>query len=132
MPSVRLCKKLAETFPNSTQIQAFLGRIYADQQDSASLRDWLQQVPDGIEIEAEYWHAIATLMQLENQPREAIRCFLEAVLRDETDRPAYLSLAQLLNRLDRSEEAKRFLQRSESLAETSPNCKISWLKTRDI
>ncbi|MEC7678902.1 MAG: FG-GAP-like repeat-containing protein [Planctomycetota bacterium] len=126
--SVRLCKKLAETFPNSTQIQAFLGRIYADQQDSASLRDWLQQVPDGIEIEAEYWHAIATLMQLENQPREAIRCFLEAVLRDETDRPAYLSLAQLLNRLDRSEEAKRFLQRSESLAETSRIAKSLGLK----
>ena len=117
--SAKLCGDLAEKFPDSTQIQAFLGRIYADQQDSGKLRSWLQQVPEGIEIEAEYWHALATLMQLENQPREAVRCFLETVLRDETNRPAYLSLAQLLNRIEMDEDAKRFLKRSEALSETS-------------
>ena len=117
--SAKLCGDLAKKFPDSTQIQAFLGRIYADQQDSGKLRSWLQQVPEGIEIEAEYWHALATLMQLENQPREAVRCFLETVLRDETNRPAYLSLAQLLNRIEMDEDAKRFLKRSEALSETS-------------
>ena len=117
--SAKLCGDLAKKFPDSTQIQAFLGRIYADQQDSGKLRSWLQQVPKGIEIEAEYWHALATLMQLENQPREAVRCFLETVLRDETNRPAYLSLAQLLNGLGLAEDAKKFLKRAEALAETS-------------
>ena len=117
--SAKLCGDLAKKFPDSTQIQAFLGRIYADQQDSGKLRSWLQQVPEGIEIEAEYWHALATLMQLENQPREAVRCFLETVLRDETNRPAYLSLAQLLNGLGLAEDAKKFLKRAEALAETS-------------
>ena len=115
--AARLTKTLSEKHPDSTQIHAFLGRIYADQQDVKKLRSWLGQVPEGIEIEAEFWHAVAALMELENQPRMAIRCYLEAVLRDETNRPAYLSLAQLLNQLEMQETAAKCLERSESLAE---------------
>ncbi len=117
--AARLTKTLSEKHPDSTQIQAFLGRIYADQQDAENLRGWLTQVPEGIEIEAEFWHAVAVLMELEKQPRKAVRCYLETVLRDETNRPAYLSLAQLLNQLERRDGAKRCLERSELLAETA-------------
>ena len=117
--AARLTAKLAEAFPESTQIQAFLGRVYSDQQDNEKLRQWVSQVPSGIEIEAEYWHALGILMELENRPREAVRCFLETVLRDQTNRPAYLALAQLLKQLGQDELAQECLQRSEAIGETS-------------
>ena len=116
--AIALCKQLLEEFPNSTEISAFLGRLYADQQNVEQLRNWLGSVPTGIQIEPEYWHALATLMELEGRPNHAIRCLLETVIRDQTDWLAYLKLARTLHLLGQESKAKIFQMRAEQIKET--------------
>ena len=114
-----ICKKLSAEFPSSTQIHAFLGRVVGDQQSKEKLRQWAAKLPPGIEREPEYWNALAVLMQLENRQDEAVRCLIETVDRDETNRAAYLSLARLMNQLDQPAIAQACIARSELIAETA-------------
>ena len=88
-------------------IAALLGRVYADLQEDELLGRWLNDVPDGIEREPEYWHAIGIWLQRSSRHREAVRCFVETVTRDPTDRFAYLAMARSLTALDQAESAER-------------------------
>ena len=117
--AIGLCEPLAAKFPDSTPISAFLGRLYADQQNAEQLRKWLERVPTGIEIEPEYWHAYATLMKLEQRPEQAVRCLLETVRRDETNWLAYLELARILHQIGKTSLAKSCQLRVEQIKETN-------------
>lgn len=117
--SRELAERLNRAFPESTQISAFLGRIYSDLREDERLREWLGTTPDGIQREPEYWFALGSWLQRQSRHREAVRCFAEAVLRDETDLFSYLGLASSLTFVDQQEAAQRVQQRYQLLAEAA-------------
>lgn len=86
--------RLAQRFPSSTAIAAFALRLSAELSDEARFREILAVLPEGIDDEPEYWASLGKWLQLEGRHREAIRCFLEAVRLDQTDRVSYASLAR--------------------------------------
>jgi tetratricopeptide (TPR) repeat protein len=117
--AAELLERLADAFPESTQISAFLGRTYADLQDDENLIRWVKSTPIGIEREPEYWHTLGVWMQSKGRHREAIRCFAEAVIRDETDRGAYFALARSLNLVGETDASQLAMQRAEDLNEAT-------------
>lgn len=120
IPKAReLIKKLALQFPESTAIAAFEGRIYADLRDLDQLIQWSTHVPQSIQVEPEYWFAMGVLSDMRSEPRQAVRCFIEAVKRDPTDRFSYLGLAQSLEQLSESDAAHRVRERFETLDQTA-------------
>ncbi len=119
-----LADRLAQAFPESTQISAFLGRVHADFHDDDALRDWVKLVPTGIEREPEYWHTLGVWLQRQGLHREAVRCLAEAVSRDPTDRIAYAALARSLQTLGQQDVAARVLARFELLTEFAEIIKL--------
>lgn len=96
--ATRLIEALATRFPESCEIAAFRGRVYADLHDVDSLIEWRSQLPLGIEAEPEYWFALGVLMAHQAHDRKAVRCFAEAAVRDPTNRFSYLELSRALIR----------------------------------
>lgn len=86
--------RLAQGFPSSTAVTAFALRLSAELIDEARFRELLTVLPKGIGKEPEYWASLGKWLQIEGRHREAIRCFLEAVKLDQTDRVSYASLAR--------------------------------------
>ncbi|MCG8650447.1 MAG: tetratricopeptide repeat protein, partial [Pirellulales bacterium] len=117
-----LTRRLADAFPQSRQIAAFEGRLLAELQDETQLLQWARNLPDGISREPEYWGAIASWLQRRGHHSEAVRCFGEAVLIDDTDRFSYLGLAQSLRacgddrRADLATERFKLLNESAQIA----------------
>ena len=112
-------ERLAEMYPESTQISAFQGRVYIDLQDEQNLRRWVKATPDEIQREPEYWYTLGIWLRRQNRHREAVRCLAEAVTRDQTDRFSYIALADSLKRLGEHDAAQRATQRFESLSEAA-------------
>ncbi len=110
-----LMDKLRLKEPSSTAVSAYWGRLVADRQDDQAFAEWLESRPPGIEQEPEYWSALGTHYQGHEQHDVAIRCFLEAVIRDDTDRRSYLGLARSLHIQGEQEAAKLAMERFELL-----------------
>jgi tetratricopeptide (TPR) repeat protein len=101
-----LSDQLATSFPQSTAIAAFRGRIYNDLNDEIGLSSWMSLLPNGIENEPEYWAVMGTWAQRLGLHRAAVRYLCEAVSLDATDRFSYLSLARSLNAVGETVSAK--------------------------
>ncbi|MGV3483470.1 MAG: FG-GAP-like repeat-containing protein [Planctomycetaceae bacterium] len=114
-----LIEQLADAFPASTPIAAFRGRIYAELQDDRLLREWMAELPSNVDREPEYWSAMGSWLQRSGRHREAVRCFGEAVLRDETDRFSYLALARSMKVLGDQPVAAEAMQRFTLLEEAA-------------
>ncbi|QEF98603.1 ASPIC and UnbV [Stieleria maiorica] len=114
-----LIERLSAAFPKSTPIAAFRCRVYGEMKLDALLDDYLKSVPVGIEREPEYWYALGTRLQSSNRDSEAVRCFLEAVTLDPTDRFSYLALARSLRALGKNTEADCANQRFSLLHESA-------------
>lgn len=109
---------LAARFPESAAIAAFRGRIYADLHDVEKLVQWHSELPAGIEEEPEYWFAAGVLMNQQLHPKEAVRCFLEAVQLDPTDRFSYLELSRTFTSLGHDDVAECARQKFEWLSDS--------------
>ncbi len=114
-----LADGLARHFPDSAPVTAFQGLTYSQLQDEPALIEWAKDLPDAIEEQPEYWRAIALWLQRQGHHRQAVRCFAEAVLIDQTDRYAYLGLAQSLLAAGEDEAAQAATQRFDLLAESA-------------
>ncbi|QDT06961.1 tetratricopeptide repeat protein [Rubripirellula lacrimiformis] len=112
-----MVKTLMQQSPESTAVYAFYGRILVDRQDDAALAAWLASPPPGIDQQPEYWAAVGQWYQRHNKHSIAVRCFSEAVLRDDTDRHSYLAMARSLQAIDHTEEAAKVMQRYSLLDE---------------
>jgi tetratricopeptide (TPR) repeat protein len=117
--SLRWIERLSESFPQSAPIAAFQGRVYADLQMDEQLSQWVATTPAGIDREPEYWFALGSYLQRLGRHGEAVRCFGEAVSRDETDRFSCLALARSLLLLGKHEEAERVRERFAWLEEAA-------------
>ena len=97
--------------PESTSIAAFLGRVYAELHDDEALAKWARSLPKDIQREPEFWYAAGVWHQNQSLHPTAVRCFAEAVRRDQTDRASFLSLARSLAIAEKPELAKRAMSR---------------------
>lgn len=117
--AVALTQQLQLTFPDSTSIASFLGRLYTELQDQEALKDWFTSLPADIEREPEYWSSVGIWMQRHDRHREAVRCLCEAVLRDPTDRYAYRALERSLRFTGEPDKADTAAFREQQLIEIS-------------
>ncbi len=113
--SRQLAEQLYAEFPESTAIAAFVGRVYNVMQADELLERWVATLPGGIEAEQEYWATMGQWMLRRGQPKVAVRCLSEAVVRDPTDRVAYLRLAEALAAAGDSAAAERVAARQQVL-----------------
>ncbi len=126
--------------PSDPSISAFLGRIFAELQDQAAVDGWLltldKKLVGSVESDSstsslsqalqessvalkdlpDYWYAMGLIEQSRGKRESAIRCFLQSVDLDPTDRFSYLRLSQLLSQVGRSENARIAQQRFDDLA----------------
>ncbi len=113
--SRQLTEHLYADFPESTAIAAFLGRVYNVMQADELLERWVASLPEGIDAEQEYWATMGQWMLRRGRPKVAVRCLSEAVIRDPTDRVAYLRLAEALAACGDSAAAERVAARQQVL-----------------
>jgi tetratricopeptide (TPR) repeat protein len=116
--ALQYADRLAEAFPSSTAIAAFAIRLSAELLDETRFRERLSSLPTGIENEPEYWASLGKWLQSEGRHREAIRCLLEAVRLDPTDRVSYALLARSAATVHPSLSAAA-IQRASLLEETA-------------
>lgn len=112
-----LTQKLWEEQPHCSSIAAFYLRLMAEMQDQAGFAKSLSQVPHDIAGQPEYWHAMGIFQQRQGKHDFAIRCFLEAVRLDDTDRSSYLGLARSLKAVEQGAAASKVLRRYAILDE---------------
>lgn len=113
-----LASRLRGTFPDSTPVAAFQGRVFASQENTSRLQAWLAELPEGIEFEPEYWHGLAALCLAIDSKKQAVRCLLETVNRDATNLGAHQQLAELLESLEELDAAKRVKSQADLIEET--------------
>ncbi|WP_419194343.1 FG-GAP-like repeat-containing protein [Novipirellula herctigrandis] len=89
-------EQLVVEMPDSVATVAFAMRVFSQLHGQQPLLDLLSLLPNGIEDSPDYWYALAHFYQDRGEHSVAIRCFLETVYRDQTDRYAYLGLARSL------------------------------------
>ncbi len=102
--------------PGSPSVTAFLGRMFAELQDRDAIDEWLNQNSLDLRAQPDYWYAMGLIYQADGKREPAIRCFLQAVDLDPTDRFSYLRLSQLLLQIGRHENARAAKQRFDDLA----------------
>jgi tetratricopeptide (TPR) repeat protein len=106
---------LADAFPESAAIAAFHGRLLADAGDHEQMVTWLANVPNDVEGHPEYWFCIGSWLRQQQRDREAARAFGEAIRLDPTDRRSLSSLAAILDRLGKPDQARHVQQTAGTL-----------------
>ncbi len=97
---------------------ALLGRIYINLKDFKAVEKWIATRPDSDERHADAWLAKGAYAARQGDHAGAIRCFAEAVLRDQTDHQAYSLMSQSLNQLNAPQEAAEALHRADLIKQT--------------
>ncbi len=97
--------RLRERFPASTAVAAFQGRVIAETGRQDDLNRWMQSLPQGMDVEPEYWSAIGKGLVQQNRHDEAIRAFGEALRRDPTDRGSLRAIVQSLDKKGLDQQA---------------------------
>ncbi len=111
-------KLLSEAPDDDADAAALLGRVYAEQNDFDSLAKWAADATETGQETADYWLAMGVHEAHQDNHRAAVRCFCEAVLRDQTDSRAYFLMSQSLEKIDAVTEAKEARQRAALLQQT--------------
>ncbi len=114
-----MASNLLSEVPVSTAAAAFAGRVFSTLQDDGLFADWSKNVPNGIDREPEYWFAIGHWHQQHGKHEVAVRCFAEAVTRDDTDRFSFLAMARSLEVVGRDDLARLAFRRSQLLEEVN-------------
>lgn len=118
-PSAR--GRLEAQEPIAPAASALLGRVYVHLNDFAALQDWIvaaSQSSEAYDLYADTWIAKGALAAHQGDHADAIRCFAEAVLRDQTDRQAYALMSQSLAQLGASNESAAVANRAQLIEQT--------------
>jgi len=115
--ALRLLEKATVAAPELMESRASLGGLLLDNSDFPKLIDWRNALPANATDHSEIWYVWGRWAQTTQQYEAAARCYWESTLRAPESRKANFQLGQMLSQLNRSQEAERFLQRAEQLAE---------------
>lgn len=97
--ALELIQKLRSDQPGNPSIEAFYGRVLAETNQNELLTRWLENTPDGIEGQAEYWLAMGSWLQNNDQDLESLGALTRAIEIDPTDRKALRLIVAALTRL---------------------------------
>ncbi len=116
---LRESQSMVESFllrsPVSAAESAFAGRVFAVLQDDERFASWLEQLPRDVEREPEFWFALGDWHARHGIHNVAVRCFVESVQLDDTDRFSFLGLARSLEAVGRDELSRSANRRYELL-----------------
>jgi len=110
-----LLREVLSIDPNLGEAQGRLGRIIFDRGDSAEFTSWIRHVPDGARNHPEVWLVQGLQSRRQGQAREAIRCFLEALILWPNHLAANIQIAACLDQIGQLELSKEFVRRGDSL-----------------
>jgi tetratricopeptide (TPR) repeat protein len=97
---------------------ALLGRAHAMLENPDSLRNWVREMDDAVDVSPDAWFAKGVYAASTQQEAEANRCFAEAILLDPTDHEAYSRLAGSLTASGETAEAASLERRAELIERT--------------
>jgi tetratricopeptide (TPR) repeat protein len=115
--AILILQQITESHPDNIEAQALLGTALLELDDAEQFLIWHRRLPSVADGHPEIWFLRGAWVRREGSPREAIRCFLEAVMRDANHRRANLMLSQLFVAIGESEKATPFTERFERLEE---------------
>ena len=113
--ATKLLQQAVDLNPRQLEAQAWLGRTLLN--NPKRFLKWHQQLPRESDQHPEIWVTRGKWALQNDQSREAIRCFWEAVYREPNHRLANYQLGRLLLTEKQDEKANAFLQRAEQLSE---------------
>jgi len=96
---------LAGTDADTAVVKAFRGRLIAEVTDGSRFKDWLMSLSPDIQAQPEYWFTIGNWLTRQQQDREAVRAYGEAIRLDPTDCRSLTSIAVLLDRIGEHDRA---------------------------
>lgn len=97
---------------------ALQGRLLTLLKQFDRLPDWIGGAPVGVEQYSDYWFALGVYQLQTAEFPAAVESFVRAVSRDETDLRAYRMLADALNEMGKSEQAKVAGERADLIEQT--------------
>ncbi|KAA5541866.1 RNA-binding protein [Roseiconus nitratireducens] len=98
-------QQLTQKFPDSTSAAAFRSRLLVERGQFDTFAESIDQLPEGIEEQPEYWNAVGRWMAHQERHREAVRAYGEALRRDPTDRQSLREMIGSLESLDGQDRA---------------------------
>ena len=114
-----LLKTIVNGEPPQVEAQALLGSALLEIDNETEFQRWHQQLPPSAEEHPEIWFLRGIWARSHQQPRAAIRCFLESITRDPSHRRAHYQITQTMTALGMSEAAKVLTDRFKLLEEVS-------------
>ncbi len=112
-------REIAADGLENIEAQALLGTAMLRLGQSEDFLNWHERLPATADGHAEIWFLRGTWARSNRQPRAAIRCFWEAVLRDPNHRRANFQLSQTLVFDGEPDQSKKFAERFARLEEVS-------------
>lgn len=108
-----LARQVVEKMPDLVEGHAQLGLVLLEQGD-ADLTEWSQALTDECSKHPDVWFVTGKWIRIE-KPKEAIRCFAEAIRRDPNHLKAHQALAQTLRAEGQVEIAAEFATKADKL-----------------
>lgn len=108
-------QQVVTRYPDHPAAAAFFGRLLIESGRQEAFEKWLPTAPAGIKGQAEYWSSIGSWLELNDEHRQAIRAFGEALLRDPTDRQSLRRMIASLEAVDEQPAASKLRERLEAL-----------------
>ncbi|MCA9143645.1 MAG: VCBS repeat-containing protein [Planctomycetales bacterium] len=112
-----LLRRVVREHPESIEAFAQLGSVLLDNGTEAEIVAWRQALPNDAKTHPDIWHTEGILARRSGQNEAAIRCFLEAAVRDPNHAGATFQLSQLLSGTKYSDVAERLGIRSKQLSQ---------------
>lgn len=109
--------------PELVAAQVFRGQLMLAAGESEQLRDWFVEHRERLRFHAEYWILQGRVCRAEGQFDQALRCFAEGFQRDPNSYIAVSQTGQLLNALNRTDEARVFLERAAHIQDYANICR---------
>ena len=111
--AAELLENVVAAIPDEIEAQARLGMLLLETGRAQDFSSWQRRLPGAALDHPVVWVVFGRWFLEHHDPRTAARCFWEAVVRDPDDRLANYRLGQVLNELEKKEQATPFLKRAE-------------------
>jgi thioredoxin-like negative regulator of GroEL len=115
----KLLRRVLATIPDEIEAQVRRGILLLSTRSADEFLHWNARVPSAADEHPDLWIIRGRWLADHNEPRPAVRCYWEAVLRDPDSRQANYRLGQMLVESDQSEQAEPFLKRARLIQQLS-------------
>ncbi|MGE5194763.1 MAG: FG-GAP-like repeat-containing protein, partial [Deltaproteobacteria bacterium] len=111
----RLLRRVVAAMPDEIEARVRQGMLLLETASDTEFLEWHARLPARADAHPDVWVVRGRWAMGHDEPRTAVRCFWEAVLRHPDDRLANYRLGQALNKLEQPEQAAHFLKRGEQV-----------------